>query len=216
MSKEVAIAREGDVSPLNVVRDKGQREARNLALYRHYTNDPNYKDVYFDNTSGGMMAVHNGHNWEHNAKDGTRYFGDMTKEDLEKEFAREVVRMGSSAIFRDESKRRADGSTAVALDVVVNGRLTDIRSVTENNRSYKNQLESKNNQLRGWNAENPSEKGRTVTLYFHEPSMYSEAKIKRSIKELKKTVRNGHRTRLEFNKVLAVVKGHDRIYEFDA
>ena len=190
-----------------------------LQAYREYlsfANDPDYREAYFDKKTGGWMATHKGHNSEHNPKDTARYFGNMTKEDLEAECQREIVRMGGSVVYRDESKKRADNTTAVALDAVINGRLTDIRSVTGNSKSYVNQLESKNKQLRDWNRENPREKGSTITLYFHDPSMYSDAKIRRGIRDLRRKANAGKTPRLRFNKVLAVVKGHDRIYEVDA
>ena len=203
-------------SPINAIGRVGGGKPTNRELYGRYSQDPGYKDVVYDEETGGVMATHVGHNITHNPKDKLRYFGNMTKEDLEKECQREVVRMGGSAIYRDENIRRADGTTKTALDAVINGYLTDIRSVTERGTGYRNQLEEKNGQLKRWNRENPSEKARTITLYFHDKSMYDLPKVRESIRDLRNTRRNGRRVRLEFKRVLVVVRGGDEIIKVNA
>lgn len=204
MASEVFAAMEASPRQLDNAMGKESRSAANLRLYRAYANDPDYKDVYFDSTSGGMTAVHKGHNWEHNSSDTMRFFDGMTKEDLEKEFAMEVVRMGGSAIMQDESRKRADGTKLPALDVKLNGILTDVRSVTERTDTYKNHLDNKKKQLTKWNRENPNNKSRTITLYFHDPSMFSEKKMSDTLNEVRRYRRN-------YRYVKVVVRGAERI-----
>ncbi len=210
MAQEAAVAREGGVRALNAGNtERMPRKAMQAYReYLYYASDPDYREAYFDKATGGWMVTHRGHNSEHNAKDTARYFGTMTKEDLENECQREIVRMGGSVVFRDENVRGADGKTRTALDAVINGHLTDIRSVTENSRSYRNQLHDKNEQLRKWNRENPGEKARAITLYFHDPAMYSEKKLRDGITELKRA-----HIALRFKRVLVVVRGAEGVKE---
>ena len=195
----------------------------NRKLYNRLSKDKKYRDVEFNEKTGALKATHIGHNWKHDEQDKQRFFGDMTKEDLELECQNEVFRMGGSCILRDESKKRANGEQATALDAYINGIITDIRSITEPCDSYIGKLSAKNGQLKRWNHENPDELGSTITLYFHEPSWFSEDILKKDIDRLKKYRKKDKTTgeytdnhiTLHFNKILVIIKGHDKIHKIE-
>lgn len=169
------------------------------------------------------MATHVGHNWKHDKNDKQRFFDNMTREDIEAKCQKEIFRMGGSCILRDESKELQKGKQATAPDAYINGILTDIRSITESTEYYTNQLKAKNSQLGRWNRQNPNETANTVTLYFHEPSWFSMEKLGKSIERLKYMHKIDPETKeyideyihINFDKVLIVLNGADRIIEYD-
>lgn len=200
-------------APSEAIIDEHRKE------YERLKADPNYRDVMFDERNGGLMATHVGHN---NKDDGKRFFGDMSKIDLERECQETVYKMGGTFILRDESRLRPNGDVATALDANINGVLSDIRSVTSVGKDYAAQLNSKNRQLGKWNHENPHEQSSTVTLYFHDPAMFDEKKMRDSIERLKgfHKIEKGTQKVLDelieihFNKVFVILKGADRILAF--
>lgn len=70
--------------------DKEKRYQYNKDLYDKLSKDPNYKDVEFDEVTGGLKASHIGHNFD---KVGGEY---------EKQAQRAGVKQGYSVIFEDE------------------------------------------------------------------------------------------------------------------
>ena len=70
--------------------DKEKRYKYNKDLYDKLSKDPNYKDVEFDEVTGGLKASHIGHNFD---KVGGEY---------EKQAQRAGVKQGYSVIFEDE------------------------------------------------------------------------------------------------------------------
>ena len=169
-------------------REEKQRRKRideNRKLYDKLSKDSRYKDVEFDPETGGVKATHRGHNTHPNDK--VKFFGNMTGDQLENEIMELLYKNGHSVIFCDESKKNRQGLTMRALDMQLDGKMMDIKSVTRVTKAYGYDLLHKNGQLCGYNNRTDvHEKADTVCLYFHDPKMYSSKGVKRGISFLLK------------------------------
>lgn len=162
---------------------KAERIKANRAEYERLLKDSNYKDVKFDEKTGGVKATHKGHNTEDDKIVAFR----MTGPQLETECQDVGYRLGHSFIFRNEKLYRQGTKfleNSTQLDAEVDGRIMDIRSITKDLPFYRNALKTKNRQLKNFNREH-GENANTVILYFHDASMYSREKIVLSIDKLK-------------------------------
>ena len=88
--------------------------------------------------------------------------------------------MGHKAIFCNETKKK-NGQQLAALDMVMDDIYMDIRSVTGRG-WYSNIFVKKNDQLRRYNSRSDvEEKADALCLYFHDPNLFDETKMKKSI-----------------------------------
>ena len=153
--------------------------------YHRLLNDPDYKNVRFNEKTGGVYAEHRLHSTQDNNKE--LFFGNMTGIDLEKEFADIAFHKGHSIIMRQEATIKDIIGKQITynreLDTLIDGRLADIASVTIGKDSYEYKLLKKNGQLMEFNAQH-GENADTVILYFHDQSMYSEKRIHDSVDKL--------------------------------
>lgn len=160
----------------NFIRDETVRFAvRKRSEYLKYKNDSNYTDVEI-NSRGGLKAIHKSHNVHNN--DRKMYFGTMTGDDLEKEFLQKAFDSGHSVIFCEEGKKDKTGREMSALDMVLDGKLMDLASITTNSQDYRNQFISKSRQLKKYNSrDDVTNENNYVCLYFHDASMFNEKKV---------------------------------------
>lgn len=110
--------------------------------YRELSNDPSFMEVRFDKHNGGLKATHIGH-ITHSGDKEEIFFGKYTSTDLENHCQDILFRLGHEAILCDESKRRANGNPLTSLNLMLDGRMMDIISVTTS-RKYGNALIAKN------------------------------------------------------------------------
>lgn len=144
--------------------------------YIRYKNDPSYKDVEI-NRIGGLKAVHVSHN-THNYSVKDFFNGTMDGDDLENEFISVAFSNGHSIIFCEEGKKGKSGNEITALDMIFDGRLMDLASITSNSRDYRNQLLNKSRQLKKFNSrEDITTEYHDVCLYFHDSSLFDEKKL---------------------------------------
>ncbi len=147
----------------------------------------------FDWKTGGVKATHVRHE-EHSAEKEETFFKELTKDgkgltstQLEYKCQDILYRLGNSAILCEEGIKNSKGDPDTALDLLLNGKRIDIRSITTPTESYRNRLVKKNIQLGKFNGLSyVTEKADSICLYFHKPSMFSSEKMKESILELKK------------------------------
>lgn len=160
--------------------DRRKRNAsRQTELNKKLLHDEDYTDVIFDKKTGGVKATHVGH-ITHDGPKAQRFFEGLTSTDLERECQDQLFKLGHRAVFCDESKR-IRGSRLPALDLMLDGNLMDIRSVTGRG-WYSNIFVSKNDQLRRFNARTDiTDKADSLCLYFHDPALFDEEKMKKSI-----------------------------------
>ncbi|MBQ3690146.1 MAG: hypothetical protein II937_09875 [Bacteroidales bacterium] len=209
-------------NPLILTRltDTTMKERQNE--YLKLNSDPDYTDVKFDPTTGGLMARHKGHNSQGTGS----FFANLTPDgkpltglDLENKCIEELFTMGNSVIVQPEGIDNANGTQNKALDIILNGVRMDIKSVTEDRAFYRNQLKEKNGQLVGWNAQNPNDLSNSVMLFFYDPSMYSDKKIIDGIYHyLNDRLKNGQHyygQQNQLKKVYCVVRGISKIFDFD-
>lgn len=144
--------------------------------YLKLKNSGEYTDVEI-NAYGGLKAIHIGHNRHDDVK---KYFNNtMSSTDLEMEFLSGAYDAGHSIIFRNENVK-VNGNVQTSLDMILDGRTMDIRSITQERAFYGWPLDSKNDQLRDFiRATNPSTPPDSLCLYFHDESMYADDKITR-------------------------------------
>lgn len=145
--------------------------------YQKYLDDPDYKDVEFNEENAGVKATHKEHKFHEN--DNKRYFPEqLTGDELEIEFQNVAFGKGHSVIFRAEAENATD------LDMFLDDVKMDLVSVTENSTIFKNQLKRKNRQLRDFN-DLYNEDNESLCMYFHDPSFYAENKVRQGINKLK-------------------------------
>ena len=139
-----------------------------------------YQDVQI-NKEGGLLAKSPDHAEHKN--DRVTYFEGLTGDMLESECANEIFRLGNRIILRPEGIIGDDGNQMRELDAIVNGRLMDIASVTENGpKTIRNIIKKKHNQLDTFNKQHNANAD-SLCIYFHNPSWYSEQKVRESYNE---------------------------------
>ena len=164
----------------------------NAEEYQRLKNDKNYTDVEFDWGTGGLKATHIRHEVHTAEKEGT-FFKELTKDrkgltstQLEQSCQNILFSLGDSAVLCEEGVKNANGGVDTSLDLLLNRKRMDIRSVTIQTESYRNQLVKKNSQIGKFNSlPYVTEKADSICLYFHDPTMYDPEKVKEGIKKLK-------------------------------
>lgn len=175
--------------------------------YRQYRDDANYENVKMNWNNGGMMATHRGHFKHENDK---KFFDEKTIEQLEQSCQEEFFKNGDSVILLAENKADENNKTLPALDLNVNGRLLDIRSITKDGKNtIKNGLRAKEKQLYNVYRKTGVEAD-TVCLYFYDETMYSEQKIKDGIKDFTRQNPNNI-----MKHVICVVRNRGVVGEYD-
>ena len=182
---------------------------QNKADYKKYNADPDYRDVDFNEKTGGLKARHKDHNKN---KKGNKIDG-LTPFQIEKEFQDNIFDMGGSCILENEKIKRANGSIAKCLDIKLNGVLMDIRTISQATTKIENALTDKHKQLVIHNKDF-NDKASTVCLYFHTPSYYSAEKIQSGITNYQRIMANKKET-CAIKKVIVVINGEKKILEFD-
>lgn len=186
----------------------------NRAEYRRLLHDENYTDVKFDKKTGALKATHIGH-ITHDGPKAQRFFEGLTSTDLENECQQQLFNMGHKALFCDE-KKKMQGSRLPALDLSLDDKLMDIRSVTGHG-WYSNIFVSKNDQLRRFNARTDiSDKADSLCLYFHDPALFNEEKMRKSI-NFYRFFRGNHGAPINryLKHVYCVIKGQNELQVFD-
>lgn len=198
-----------------LIRERQQQRDTARDIYRRLKDDPDYTDVHFDEQTGGVKATHRGHT-QHTSKKERTYFNGLTGDDLERHCQDQLYRTGHTAILRDESQKDSNGNYLPSLDLELDGRLMDIRSITQDNpRGYEGQLRAKNKQLGLYNHKTGNTAD-AVCLYFHNASFFSEERILNGINYLKMLKKeNGESVSIRIKTIFCVVKGENEIIRFD-
>ena len=190
---------------------KLERMERNRMEYERYKSDKDYNDVEFDEKTGGLKATHNGHIIHSSDKEEKFFKEELTSTQLEQECQNALFKMGHKVILRDESKKDADGNQLPSLDLQLNDKIMDIRSITTKNCGYA--LYNKNRQLANVKYKTGVESD-SVCLYFHDGTLFSEDKLLNDIRWFKeKLYERGNRQRIE--KVYVVIKDAEEILIYD-
>ena len=197
----------GNMEQIIVEISANQRE-QNQTDFEKYSNDPNYVDVKFDLATGGLKARHKGH---HRDPKGVEHFGLKTYE-LEDAFQDTIVAMGGSCILLDESMKRPNGETATGLDALVNGMLTDIRTVTKSDTNIRNCIKEKHSQLVGYNKDF-GVAASTVSLFYYDDSYYSDDKVRKGISDYIKIASN-RKEGIVVKRILVVLKNQKQMIEY--
>lgn len=165
--------------------DEIRRQARikqNRELYQKLLNDPDYKDVEFNPETGALKATHVGHN-THPNQERTFFNNTMNGDDLENEFMQLAFNSGHSVIFNNESQIGPDGKQLSSLDMIFDGVVMDIKSITKKKFNYGSAIKCKNSQLSKYNRREDIEiTADTLCLYFHDADMYSDNCITEGIR----------------------------------
>lgn len=184
----------------------------NKVEYERLKKDENYIHVRFNEETGALAATHTGHNWRHDPHDSQRFFGTMTKEDLESECIDNIFRMGHKSILRDESKMGDKGKTLSCLDLDLDDTIMDIASITKGD-VYGYALMGKNSQLRRA-REQSGDISDAVMLYFHQPDMFTEEKMQRDLQWYKnRVIEVGTAQRIHH--VYVVINGAEEIKHYE-
>lgn len=193
---------------------KKAKESERKSEYNELRKDEQYHHVEYDKKTGGIKATHIGHINHSGSKD-ERFFGRLTSSDLECECQNALFKMGHTAILCDESKM-AGGNRLPSLDLRLDGQMMDIRSITGHG-WYSSSMISKNKQLKKYNARlDVTEHADTMCFYFHDPKLFDEKKMKKSINYFRYFRTNdGHLLDKDLKHVVCIIKGRDELIEYD-
>ncbi len=163
-----------------VINQKNNIKSHNRNIYNILSIDDNYTNVKYDKKSGGVRATHKNHTI-HTKKEKT-FFG-YTSSELENHCLDILYKNGNICILNNENELDGKGKLP-ALDVTLNDILVDIASITSKRKHFLDTLNKKENQIlryverRNITNDIPD----SVCLYFEDQSLFSETKIKRTIK----------------------------------
>ncbi|MCR5568897.1 MAG: hypothetical protein K6G31_06435 [Paludibacteraceae bacterium] len=110
-----------------------------------------------------------------------------------------------------ENLPKGDGTFLTSLDAIIDVKRMDIRSITEENEPYRNQITAKNKQLLKWRKQTKNTTDESVCLYFHKPIFYSPEKMRLTIKQLQPKLKDKG---LAIKEVLCVIRGEKDILRF--
>lgn len=163
------------------IKESDHRLSHNRNLYNTLLVDDNYKNVKYDKKTGGVRATHKGH-ITHSSKNEKTFFG-YTSTELENHCLDILYKNGNICILNNENELDKKGKLP-ALDVTLNDILLDIASITSKRKHYLDTLNKKENQIaRFVERRNITDNiPNSICLYFEDQSLYSENKIKRTIK----------------------------------
>lgn len=169
-----------------------------------------YRDLAFDETTGAYKAT-SIHHVSHN---NLEFFNNtMSSSSLEKSCIDILFKHGDRVILRDEKQSSKGGINVSVLDLYRNGEILDIRSITENmDNTIANGLCEKNKQLRRAIKAKTGASDK-LCLYFHEPSYWSEEKMKKSIDSYKNIMTS--RGSEMFIREVLVVLGNGDVKEYN-
>lgn len=187
------------------------RYEQNKALYNRLKEDENYFDVEFDEKSGGVKATHVGHNI-HDSDNVQTFFNGMKPADLERECQNLLFKWGHTTILRDEFHNNRQGNTLPSLDIEIDGKIMDIRSITSG-QVYGYALFAKNSQL-GNVKKKTGIISDCVCLHFHDASMFSEEKLFRDAEWFKNKTTEVETTQ-RIKHIYVVVNGDDQLRIYD-
>ena len=158
--------------------EENQRIEANRILSKKLKKDPDYKDVVFNPSNGGLKATHIKHEDHTNDIKQTFFEDKLTSTDLEKKCQEILYRNGYSCILESEYIiNPKTGNQITSLDTTTNGERMDIRSVTKNGeKTISNIIKSKKKQLQKFN-EVYGTSFDCLILYFYDPSFYNESKV---------------------------------------
>ena len=97
-----------------------------------------------------------------------------------------------------------------SLDMVFDGVRMDIKSVCSYTYKYRNQIKTKNNQLRTWNAQQ-NDNSNTVCLYFHDKKMFKDESVVKSYKDFVIVTKQNKQSIVVKNIVCAIKDGEKLI-----
>ncbi|MBR4787865.1 MAG: hypothetical protein IK013_08360 [Bacteroidales bacterium] len=179
--------------------------------YLRCRDNDDYADVAFRWDNGGLKATHKGH-ISHDNPNEERFFPEkLSATQLENECQNILFKSGHSAILLNEITLAANGDILPALDLQMDGRLMDIRSITKNNaHTIRNVLSTKNNQIKRFVSKTGMDAD-TVCLYFHDSTLYSKTLITAGIEEYVDLVK----TKNKIQHVICVVAGNTNVIEFN-
>jgi hypothetical protein len=184
------------------------------AMFEEMKADDRYKQVLFDKRSGGVLAIHKSHNTDTGDRE---YFGGtMSGSDLERECAMQLFHSGHKVILCDEKKRKNNSVIYPALDMQLDGVMMDIKAMATPTDSYRATFFKKEQQIIKYNKrEDVSTTADTLCIYFHDPSMFDEKVLKRSINKYKYQYNNeGKQLPRPIHKVIVVLYGEKQIREY--
>lgn len=161
-----------------------EQRKQNESDYVQYDNDSDFVDVYFNPTTGGLKARHR----KHKRTKGKEHFG-LKPYELEDEFQNTIVEIGGACILLNEKMKRLNGQTARCLDALVNGDLSDIRTVTQSDTNIRNCITDKHKQLVIFNRDF-CENASTMCLFYYDDSFYSDEKVAKAIIDYKNIVQS--------------------------
>lgn len=199
---------------INELKGEKERLKERRVQFRKLQKDKDYNDVRYDKKTGGIAATHKGH-ITHDDPKAQRFFEGLTSSDLERECQEQLFKTGHSVIFQDESKR-SKGNQLPALDMRLDDVLMDIRSITGKG-WYSNVFVKKNEQLRRFNGRfDISEKADALCLYFHDPVLFDEAKMRKSINFFRfYRDKSGELIDKDLKYIYCVIKGKDTVLRFE-
>lgn len=185
----------------------------NKNTYERLKRNREYEDVHYDKKSGGVKATHRGHNKQKEIVG----FG-LTGTQLEGGCQDTLFKAGNSAILANENQVSSKGKTLAQLDMFLNGKPCDIASITTLRKHYGMVLVHKNNQIGRYNQrEDITDKADSVCLYFHDPAMFDEKKVHRSINYYRYFRKNDGKLLKEHNikRIYCVLNGDTNIRVYD-
>lgn len=183
----------------------------NRLKYNRLKKDKNYRDVEFDEMTGGVKATHKGHSVQ-DADNTETFFGNMKPADLECECQNLLFKWGHTAVLRDEFANKRLGNTPPSLDIEIDGKIMDIRSITQGG-LFGNALMAKNRQLANVKKKTGIISD-SVCLHFHDPNMFSEEKLLHDAEWFKQTIQNVGSTQ-RIKHIYVVINGASELKIYD-
>lgn len=150
--------------------------------YQQLKNYKNVKNVKFDKKTGALKAKHIGHNETH-PNYTQRFFGNLTNTDLGNACQYQLSNMGHRAILRNEKILDANGDYLPVLDLDLDNKIMDIRSVTsDGDITIFNIISSKSKQLRNVYKKTGIFSD-SLCLYFYDKSLFDLEKVKKAFND---------------------------------
>lgn len=161
------------------------------AIYERLKDDPKYKDVEYNEETGGLKAEHVKHN---DQQGGTLLFPEDDRDTrkplkkrgvpsiyLERESQKILYQNGHVCILMSEDVRNNKGQRTSQLDTILDDIRVDIRSITKNEENtIEHSVTKKKGQIKTFNSQNGTDY-HSLILHFHKPEYFNENRIRKAL-----------------------------------
>lgn len=181
----------------------------NFELAQKLLIDPNYTYVVYDPKSGGVLASERG---EIVDSPKTPY-----GRKLEQRCEEQLFKDGHTVIVLREQEKDKEDNPLASLDMILDGEIMDVASITKESKNYGTQIKAKSIQLNKYLERNDADKkAHSLCLYFDNPKLFDKNKVFAGVNFVSRNLgKEGFPNESKITNIICVVRGEKEIKRYE-